>query len=222
MRVLIVEDEPLLAEAIRAGLELHSIAADTVGDGEEALIAVDLTHYDVVVLDRDIPVVHGDEVCRRLAERSSRPSIIMLTAAHSLQSRVDGLAIGADDYLIKPFEFPELVARLHALARRPFSAQPVVLEVDDIRLDPIHHEVTRRGHFVHLTRKEFAVLEVLMRDPHAVVSAEQLLARAWDENANPFTHSVKVIISALRRKLGEPWPIATITGVGYTMRTAPS
>lgn len=221
VRVLIVEDEPLLAEAIRAGLELQSIAADVVGDGEAALIAVDLTGYDAVVLDRDIPVIHGDEVCRTIAERSPRPAVIMLTAAHSLQSRVDGLALGADDYLTKPFEFPELVARLHALARRPFAAQPAVLEVRDIRLDPTRHEVTRRGHFVHLTRKEFAVLEVLMRDPDAVVSAEQLLARAWDENANPFTHTVKVTISALRRKLGEPWPIRTVTGAGYTMRIAP-
>ncbi|MDA3147188.1 response regulator transcription factor [Leucobacter sp. UCMA 4100] len=221
MRVLIVEDEPLLAEALRAGLELESIAADIANDGEAALMAVDLVPYDVVVLDRDIPVVHGDEVCRVIAERSVRPAVIMLTAAHSLQSRVDGLAIGADDYLTKPFEFPELVARLHALARRPFSAQPTVLEVGDIRLDPTRHEVTRRGHFVHLTRKEFAVLEVLMREPEAVVSAEQLLIRAWDENANPFTNTVKVTISALRRKLGEPWPIRTLTGTGYTMRIEP-
>ncbi|HXH34449.1 MAG TPA: response regulator transcription factor [Plantibacter sp.] len=221
MRVLIVEDEPLLAEAIRAGLALQSIAADVTGDGESALIAVDLTTYNVVILDRDIPVVHGDEVCRRIAARSPRPAVIMLTAAHSLQSRVDGLAIGADDYLTKPFEFPELVARLHALARRPFAAQPAVLEVRDMRLDPIRHEVVRDGHFVLLTRKEFAVLEVLMRDPNAVVSAEQLLTRAWDENANPFTNTVKVTISALRRKLGDPWPIRTITGACYTMRIRP-
>lgn len=218
MRVLIVEDEPLLAEALRAGLEQFSIAADVVHDGEAALVATDLTRYDSVVLDRDIPKVHGDEVCRRLAARAERPTVLMLTAAHSLQARVDGLAFGADDYLTKPFEFPELVARLHALARRPFAAQTPVLAVGDIRLDPTRHEVTRNGRFVRLTRKEFAVLEVLMREPDTVISAETLLDRAWDENANPFSHTVKVTISALRRRLGEPWPIMTVTGTGYTMR----
>lgn len=220
MRVLIAEDEDVMARAIQAGLGLHSIAADVVADGESALTAIDLTPYDVVILDRDLPVLHGDEVCRRLARRPQRPAIIMLTAAHSLQSRVDGLGIGADDYLTKPFEFPELVARVRALARRPFAARPALLEAGDVRLDPVRHEVTRDGRYIRLTRKEFAILEVLMREPGAVVSAEQLLERAWDENANPFTHTVKVTISALRRKLGEPWPITTVTGVGYTMRQA--
>lgn len=217
MRVLVVEDEPLLAEALRAGLEQHAIATDVAVDGEAALIATDLTRYDSVVLDRDIPKVHGDEVCRILAERDERPTILMLTAAHSLADRVDGLAIGADDYLTKPFEFPELVARLRALARRSFSARPAVLQHDDISLDPGRHQVTRRGRYVQLTRKEFAVLETLMQDPSAVLSAETLLERAWDEHANPFTHTVKVTISSLRRKLGEPWPVHTVTGAGYTM-----
>lgn len=220
MRVLIVEDEPLLAAALRNGLQQHAMAADVVHDGQSALTAVDLTPYDAVVLDRDIPLVHGDEVCRTIAQRAERPAILMLTAAHHLQARVEGLSIGADDYLAKPFEFPELVARLRALARRPFHARPPVLSVGGIRLDSHLHEVTRNERPVPLTRKEFAVLEVLMRDPNAVVSAEQLLERAWDENANPFTHTVKVTISSVRRKLGEPWPIATVTGAGYTMRTA--
>lgn len=217
MRVLIVEDEPLLAEAIRAGLALNAIAADVVGDGAAALVRADLNRYDVVVLDRDIPGVHGDDVCRELATRPERAAVLMLTASHALDDRVEGLAIGADDYVTKPFEFPELVARLHALARRPRSASPAVSEVGDIRLDPIRHEVTRRGRFVRLTRKEFALLAELMRDPRAVLSAEVLLERVWDENANPFTHTVKVTVSSLRRKLGEPWPIATVTGAGYTM-----
>lgn len=219
VRILVVEDEPMLAEALRGGLELAAMAVDVCHDGAAALELVDLNHYDCLVLDRDIPLVHGDDVCARLAERAQRPAVLMLTAAHGLQDRVDGLAIGADDYLGKPFEFPELVARLHALARRPHVAMPAVLTVGDIRLDPARHEVTRRGRFVSLSRKEFAVLQTLMREPDAVLSAETLLERAWDENANPFTQTVKVTLSALRRKLGEPWPITTVTGVGYTMRT---
>ncbi|RLP77968.1 DNA-binding response regulator [Mycetocola tolaasinivorans] len=219
MRVLLVEDEPFLAEAIAAGLSANAISVDTVADGESALTATDLTEYEVVLLDRDIPVVHGDEVCRILNERERRPAILMLTAARALTDRVDGLAIGADDYLSKPFEFPELIARVRALSRRKFQARPPVLNAGDVRLDPIRFEVTRAGRFIRLARKEFAVLEVLMREPGTVLSAEELLERAWDENANPFTNSVKVTISTLRRKLGEPWLIRTVPGVGYAIET---
>ena len=220
MRVLIVEDENYLAEAIQARLGLEAISADVVGDGASALEAVALTDYDVVILDRDIPVIHGDEVCRRLTLDVDRPAILMLTAARMLDDKVEGLTIGADDYLSKPFQFPELFARLRALTRRRFSAAPPTLTVDDLSLSPIRREVTRAGRFVQLTRKEFAVLEVLMRDPGAVVSAERLLEKAWDENANPFTNSVKVTISTLRRKLGEPQLIETVTGVGYVIGRA--
>ncbi|RLP82924.1 DNA-binding response regulator [Mycetocola lacteus] len=219
MRVLVVEDEPFLAEAISAGLEANAIAVDVVSDGEAALFAIDITEYEVVLLDRDIPVIHGDEVCRILNQRPERPAILMLTAARALADRVDGLAIGADDYLPKPFEFPELIARVRALSRRRFSARPPVLDAGELRLDPIRFEVTRGGRFIRLARKEFAVLEVLMRDPGTVISAEALLERAWDENANPFTNSVKVTISTLRRKLGEPWLIRTVPGVGYAIET---
>lgn len=220
MRVLVVEDERYLAEAIQTRLGLEAISADVVGDGAAALEAVAHTAYDVVLLDRDIPVVHGDEVCRQLTVDVDRPAILMLTAARLLNDKVDGLTLGADDYLSKPFEFPELFARLRALTRRRFSALPPTLEVGDLRLNPIRREVTRSGRPVQLTRKEFAVLEVLMRDPGAVVSAEKLLEKAWDENANPFTNSVKVTISTLRRKLGAPQIIETVTGAGYVIGRA--
>ncbi|WP_100809748.1 MULTISPECIES: response regulator transcription factor [unclassified Microbacterium] len=216
MRVLVVEDEVYLAEAIRARLALDAISADVTYDGEAALQAVSDTNYEVVLLDRDIPVVDGDEVCHRLAVNPDRPAILMLTAARRLDDKVEGLALGADDYLSKPFEFAELIARIRALARRRFTALPPTLELNDLRLNSVRREVTRSGRFVQLTRKEFAVLEVLMRDPGAVVSAEQLLERAWDENANPFTNSVKVTISTLRRKLGEPRLIDTVQG-GYVI-----
>ena len=217
MRVLIVEDERYLADAIRSRLSLDAISADIASDGESALEAIDLTDFDVVLLDRDIPVIHGDEVCRTLASNPHRPAILMLTAARHLDEKVEGLELGADDYLAKPFEFPELIARIRALARRRFTALPPTLEVKDLRLNSARREVVRAGKYVQLTRKEFAVLEVLMRDPGSVVSAEHLLERAWDENANPFTNSVKVTISTLRRKLGAPGLIDTIPGGGYTI-----
>ncbi|GAA2936663.1 response regulator transcription factor [Microbacterium luteolum] len=217
MRVLVVEDERYLAEAIHARLSLEAISADIADDGAAALEAVAHTEYDVVLLDRDIPVIHGDEVCRRLSRDPDRPAILMLTAARLLDDKVDGLTLGADDYLAKPFQFPELIARLRALSRRRFSALPPILEAADVRLNPIRREVTRSGRFVNLTRKEFAVLEVLMREPGTVVSAERLLEKAWDENANPFTNSVKVTISTLRRKLGEPRVIETLPGAGYVI-----
>lgn len=219
MRVLIVEDEPYLAEAVRSGLALQAIAADVVGDGDAALHAVEVNSYDVVLLDRDIPGTHGDEVCRILSGRNERPAILMLTAARRLNDRVGGLELGADDYLSKPFEFAELTARIRALGRRVFTTLPPQLSAGGLTLDPFRHEVFRDGRFVRLGRKEFAVLEVLMRARGGVVSAEHLLEKAWDENANPFTNSVKVTISTLRRKLGEPWLIRTESGVGYAIDT---
>lgn len=217
IRVLIVEDEPYLAEAIQDGLALHSIPADTVADGRDALAAIEMNDYEVVLLDRDIPGVSGDEVCRQLNLREDRPAILMVTAARRIQEKVDGFQLGADDYLAKPFEFAELVARVRALGRRQFTTRPTRYEAARVTLDPFRHEVTRDGRYIRLSRKEFAVLESLMREPGRVVSAETLLEEAWDENANPFTQSVKVTISSLRRKLGEPWVIRTEPGVGYTI-----
>lgn len=217
MRVLIVEDQPYLAEAIREGLALRSIPADIVSDGDAALTAAAVTEYDVMLLDRDIPGVHGDEVCRKLNQTENRPAILMVTAAGKVHERVDGLTLGADDYLAKPFEFEELVARVRALGRRKFTPLPTRYEAAGVTLDPFRHEVTRNGRQIRLSPKEFAVLESLMREPGRVVSAEQLLSEAWDENANPFTQSVKVTISVIRRKLGEPWVIRTVPGIGYTI-----
>lgn len=217
MRVLIVEDEEYLADAIRTRLTMDAIAADVAADGHAALAALDQHTYDVVLLDRDIPGVHGDEVCRQLAADPQGPAVLMLTASGALEDRVGGLELGADDYLAKPFEFPELIARLRALNRRSFTSRPPVLERRGLRLDPFRHEVTVDGREVVLTRKEFAVLELLMQAQGAVVSAETLLEKAWDENANPFTHAVKVTVSTLRRKLGDPTIISTISGAGYVI-----
>lgn len=217
MRVLIVEDQEYLAEAIREGLALSAIPADIAPDGEAALEAVETFEYDVMLLDRDIPGVHGDEVCRQLDQDADRPAILMLTAAGRVHEKVDGLSLGADDYLAKPFDFEELVARVRALGRRRFTPRPACHQASGVRLDPFRHEVTRNGRPVRLSPKQFAVLEALIREPGRVVSAEQLLMEAWDENANPFTQSVKVTISALRRKLGEPWVIRTVPGFGYTI-----
>lgn len=217
MRVLIVEDETYLAEAIRAGLALGAIAADVVHDGDAALEAIEINDYDAIVLDRDVPGTHGDEVCAILNRSEDRPAILMLTAARRLDDKVGGFELGADDYLTKPFEFPELTARLRALGRRRFVSLPPRLEASGITLDPFRREVFRDGRFVALGRKEFSVLEVLLRARGGVISAETLLEKAWDENANPFTQSVKVTISTLRRKLGEPWAIRTVPGVGYAI-----
>ena len=212
-----VEDEAFLAEAIRAGLALQAMAVDVVGNGDAALEAVDVNDYDAILLDRDIPGTHGDEVCRQLTQRADRPVILMLTAARRLDDKVEGFELGADDYLAKPFDFPELVARLRALTRRRFSTLPPVLAASDITFDPFRREVFRSGRLVRLTRKEFAVLHVLMSAGGGVVSAETLLEKAWDENANPFTHSVKVTVSTLRRKLGVPPVIRTVSGSGYAI-----
>ena len=215
MRVLVVEDEPLMAEAIRAGLRLEAIAADLAGDGHSALELLGTNTYDVAVLDRDIPGPSGDEVARRIVASGTGTPILMLTAADRLDDKASGFELGADDYLTKPFELRELVLRLRALDRRRAHNRPPVREIAGLRLDPFRREVYRDGRYVALTRKQFAALEVLVAAEGGVVSAEELLARGWDENADPFTNAVRITVSALRKRLGEPWIIATGPGVGY-------
>ncbi|OAZ40796.1 DNA-binding response regulator [Microbacterium sp. AISO3] len=217
MRVLIVEDELFLAEAIRDGLRLEAISADLAADGDIALEQLAITGYDVVVLDRDIPGPNGDEIARLLSQRPQAPRILMLTAADRLDDKASGFESGADDYLTKPFAMRELVLRLRALARRSPSSAPPVREFGGVRLDPFRREVYRDGRYVALTRKQFAVLEVLVGAAGGVISAETLLERAWDENADPFTNAVRITISTLRKRLGEPWVIETVPGVGYRM-----
>ncbi|TDB86078.1 response regulator transcription factor [Actinomadura sp. KC216] len=217
MRVLIVEDERVLADAIAEGLRDEAMAVDVVYDGDDALERASYNEYDVVVLDRDLPTVHGDDVCRELVERRSRARILMLTASGDVDDRVDGLSLGADDYLPKPFVFGELVARVRALARRSGPPVPPVLERRGIRLDPHRRKVARDGRELRLTNKEFAVLEELMRAEGGVVSAERLLERAWDENIDPFSNIVRVTMATLRRKLGGPPVIETVTGSGYRL-----
>ncbi|MFF5263630.1 response regulator transcription factor [Actinomadura viridis] len=216
MRVLIVEDERLLADTIAEGLREEAIAVDVVYDGDDALERASYTDYDVVVLDRDLPTVHGDDVCRELAGRHPG-RILMLTAAGEVSERVDGLTLGADDYLPKPFVFSELVARVRALARRSGPAVPPVIERAGIRLDPHRRTVARDGRPLRLTRKEFSVLEELLRADGGVVSAETLLDRAWDEHIDPFSNIVRVTMATLRRKLGDPPVIETVTGSGYRL-----
>ena len=215
MRVLIVEDEPLLAEAVRDGLRLEAIAADVAGDGHAALELLSLNSYDLAILDRDIPGPNGDEIANRIVESGSGLPILMLTAADRIDDKAAGFELGADDYLTKPFEFRELVLRIRALYRRRAQVRPPVSEIAGLRLDPFRREVFRDGHYVALTRKQFAVLEILVAATGGVVSAEELLAKAWDENADPFTNAVRITISALRKRLGEPGLIETVPGVGY-------
>ena len=219
MRVLIVEDEPDLAAAIRDGLRLEAIAADVALDGDTALELLGINSYAVAVLDRDIPGPSGDDVARWILESGSGVPILMLTAADRLDDKASGFELGADDYLTKPFAMRELALRVRALARRTSERTPPVLELVDLRLDPFRREVFRGGRYVAVTRKQFAVLEVLMAAGGGVVSAEELLARAWDENADPFTNAVRITISLLRKRLGEPWLIATVPGVGYRIET---
>ena len=218
MRILVVEDEPLLADAVAQGLRHEAHAVDVVYDGAAALERVDVNDYDVVVLDRDLPVVHGDEVCRALAGRDGETRVLMLTAAAGIDDRVTGLSLGADDYLPKPFAFRELSARVAALGRRSRPAAPPVLRRAGISLDPHRREVHRDGRYVPLSRKEFAVLAELLRADGTAVSAETLLEKAWDENADPFTHAVRMTILKLRRKLGDPPVLLTEPGVGYRIR----
>ncbi|MGH3735862.1 MAG: response regulator transcription factor [Micromonosporaceae bacterium] len=218
MRVLVVEDEQLLADAVAEGLRREAMAVDVAYDGDAALERLAVNEYDVVVLDRDMPGTHGDQVCRTAVDSGAYPRILMLTAAGDIGDRVAGLALGADDYLAKPFAFAELVARVRALARRTRPALPPVLERAGIRLDPNHREVYRAGRYVALARKEFAVLEELLRAEGGVVSAERLLEKAWDEHADPFTNAVRVTIMTLRRRLGDPPVVETVPGVGYQIR----
>ena len=222
MRVLVVEDEPLLAEAIRDGLRLEAIAADTAGDGDTALELLSLNAYDLIVVDRDIPGPSGDEIARQIVASGSGMPILMLTAADRLDDKASGFELGADDYLTKPFALQELVLRLRALDRRRAHYRPPVREIAHLRLDPFRREVFRDGRYIGLTRKQFAVLEVLVGAEGGVVSAEELLERAWDENADPFTNAVRITVSALRKRLGEPWLIATVPGVGYRIDPGPS
>src|SRR5881409_794699 len=219
MRVLIVEDEPYMAEAIRDGLRLEAIAADVAGDGATALDLLRAYDYDIAVLDRDIPGPSGDEIAGHIVASGSGMPILMLTAADRLDDKATGFELGADDYLTKPFELRELVLRLRALDRRRAHNRPPVREIAVLRLDPFRREVYRDGRYVALTRKQFAVLEVLVAAEGGVVSAEELLARAWDENADPFTNAVRITVSALRKRLGEPWIIATVPGAGYRIDT---
>jgi DNA-binding response OmpR family regulator len=215
MRVLVVEDEQLLADAVAEGLRRQALAVDVAYDGEAALQRLAVNDYDVVVLDRDLPVVSGDEVCRRLVEAHADARILMLTAATAVPQRVAGLGLGADDYLTKPFAFAELTARVQALGRRARPATPPTLERSGVHLDPHRRTVTREGRPIPLSRQEFALLAELMRAEGGVVSAEQLLERAWDEHADPFTGVVRYTVMMLRRKLGDPPIIETVAGSGY-------
>jgi len=215
MRVLVVEDFQVLAAAIGTGLRREGMAVDVVLDGDDALEHLAVTRYDVVVLDRDLPGTHGDEVCRRLVAGRSGSRVLMLTAASTVRDRVDGLGLGADDYLPKPFDFAELVARVRALARRSAPALPPTLEGGDITLDPNRRVAFRAGRRLDLSPKEFAVLECLLAAAGRVVSAEELLERVWDEAAGPFTTAVKTTIRRLRGKLGDPPVIDTIREGGY-------
>jgi len=217
VRVLLVEDEVVLAEAVARGLRHQGMAVDLAFDGTDALEKARVNHYDVLVLDRDLPEVHGDEVCRKLASQGASTRILMLTAAGTVDDRVEGLDLGADDYLGKPFAFSELVARVRALGRRSGGPTPPVLARYDVVLDPARREATRGGHFLRLTRKEFGVLEVLLAADGTAVSAEELLERVWDEHADPFTHTVRVTVGNLRRKLGTPPLIETVIGAGYRL-----
>src|SRR3954468_11244890 len=219
MRVLIVEDEPYLADAIRDGLRLEAIAADIAGDGDSALELLRLNAYDIAVLDRDIPGPSGDQVAERIVSSGSATPILMLTAADRLDDKATGFELGANDYRTKPFEFRELVLRLRALDRRRAHTRPPIREMAGLRLDPFRREVYRDGRYIALTRKQFAVLEVLMAAEGGVVSPEELLHRAWDQNADPFTNAVRITVSALRKRLGEPWVIATVPGAGYRIDT---
>jgi DNA-binding response OmpR family regulator len=218
MRILVVEDERRLADAVARGLRHRAMAVDIAYDGQNAVAKAGLADYDVVILDRDLPGLHGDEVCRALRAQESGPAVLMLTASGELDQIVEGLALGADDYLAKPFAFQELLARVQALGRRPRRTLPPVLVRGDLELDAARHEVRRGGTRVELRRKEFAVLRVLLEADGGVVSSEELLERVWDENVDPFTNVVRVVVMTLRRKLGHPPMIETVTGAGYRIR----
>jgi len=220
MRVLVAEDHEVLAQAIGAGLRREGFAVDVVLDGDDALEHLAVTRYDVLVLDRDLPGTHGDEICRQLAAERAETRILMLTAASTVADRVDGLGLGADDYLPKPFDFPELTARIRALGRRVAVPLPPTLRRGDVALDPGRRVAFRSGRRLELSPKEFAVLECLLAAGDRVVSAEELLERAWDEAADPFTTAVKTTIRRLRAKLGDPPVIHTVREGGYRIGEA--
>ncbi|MBO0692503.1 MAG: response regulator transcription factor [Acidimicrobiaceae bacterium] len=215
MKVLLVEDQAELAETVAAGLRGQGMTVEVAFDGEDALYRSSFTPYDVVLLDRNIPGVHGDEVCRKLIGAATGPRILMLTAASTIEDRVEGLGLGADDYLPKPFAFAELVARIRALGRRSGPATPPIFVHGDIQLDPARRVATRGGALLVLNPKEFAVLEQLLEAQGAVVSAEELLDSIWDQAVDPFTNTVKMTISRLRAKLGDPPIIETVSRSGY-------
>jgi DNA-binding response OmpR family regulator len=215
MRVLLVEDHVELAETVATGLRREGMAVDVALDGHVALAHLALTDYDVLVLDRDLPGVHGDQICRSLVAEGREGRILMLTASGSIEDRVDGLSLGADDYLPKPFAFAELVARVRALGRRAGVPTPPTLLHGDLRVDPANRLASRNGQRLALSPKEFSVLEYLLGADGRIVSAEELLQRVWDENADPFTTTVKVTIKRLRTKLGEPPLIQTVPRGGY-------
>jgi DNA-binding response OmpR family regulator len=218
VRVLVVEDESNLADAIARGLRREGMAVDVAYDGSDGHEMAFVTRYDVVVLDRDLPGMHGDEICAALVSAGALTRVLMLTASGSVADRVEGLQLGADDYLPKPFDFTELVARVRALGRRATPATPPVLSVADLMLDQARHVVTRAGRPLELTRKEFGLLEELLKADGGVVSSEELLERVWDANADPFTTTVRVTMLTLRKKLGEPALIETVVGAGYRIR----
>jgi DNA-binding response OmpR family regulator len=215
VRILVAEDEQRVADAVARGLRREGAAVDVASDGAVALAKARAYDYDVVILDRDLPTTHGDDVCRALNSERPDTRVLMLTAYGELDDLVDGLAIGADDYLPKPFAFAELVARVRALARRAQTTRAAVLERGGLRLDPARHEVAREGVPVELTPKEFAVLETLLEADGAVVSARRLLDRVWDENIDAVSNTVRMTVMSLRRKLGDPTPIETVRGAGY-------
>ena len=215
MRVLVVEDERNLADAIVRGLRRHGMAVDVSYNGTEGHELAMVTRYDVVVLDRDLPGMHGDEICAALVESGALTRVLMLTASGSVAERVEGLQLGADDYLPKPFAFVELAARVQALGRRSRPAAPPVLRRAGVIADPARHQAFRDGRYLTLSRKEFGVLVELLRADGATVSAEHLLEKVWDENADPFTSAVRLTVLKLRRKLGEPGIVETVAGVGY-------
>ncbi|MEU9713932.1 response regulator transcription factor [Streptomyces sp. NPDC047976] len=215
MRVLVVEDSRSLAEVVAEGLRDQGMAVDVAYDGLAAAARIDVHAYDVVLLDRDLPGIHGDALCQMITEREERAMVLMLTAAGEPGDRVSGLTLGADDYLAKPFHFPELVLRVRSLARRRPAARARTLRAAGVELDPVRRTVLRDGRPLELSVKEFAVLEALLRACPGFLSAEQLLEQVWDENADPFTNTVTVTIGRLRRKLGAPPVITTTTGVGY-------
>ncbi len=215
MRVLVVEDEEALADAVARGLRREGMAVDVALNGDDGHEKAMITRYDVIVLDRDLPGMSGDELCREIVASDQLSRVLMLTASGTVADRVTGLSLGADDYLAKPFAFPELVARVRALGRRSTPAKPPLLTAGDVRLDPATRTVERDSGPIELTRKEFGVLEVLLGAGGAVVSSEELLERVWDENADPFTTTVRVTVMTLRKKLGEPGIIETVVGSGY-------